>query len=149
MRGFRDLNIGLRLACGFGLLLLLAGLSFGLSGWRFQQLGNTLERIVEEDWTKARAAALIDAQTRANARRTMELLLVTDPTQAQAVRAHIARNKQRIDEALATLERLVRLPEARRHWPPCRPTAPPTCAASPRWLPRCRRATATAPPAAC
>ena len=113
MRGFRDLNIGLRLACGFGLLLLLAGLSFGLSGWRFQQLGNTLERIVEEDWTKARAAALIDAQTRANARRTMELLLVTDPTQAQAVRAHIDSNKQRIDEALATLERLVRLPEGK------------------------------------
>jgi len=113
MRGFRDLNIGLRLACGFGLLLLLAGLSFGLSGWRFQQLGNTLERIVEDDWTKARATALIDAQTRANARRTMELLLVTDPTQAQAVRAHIAGNKQRIDEALATLERLVRLPEGK------------------------------------
>jgi methyl-accepting chemotaxis protein len=113
MRGFRDLNIGLRLGLGFGLLLLLMGLSMALSGWRFQQLGGTLERIVEEDWAKARAAAVIDATTRANARRTMELLLVTDATQAQAIRSHIGRNKQRIDEALATLERLVRLPEGK------------------------------------
>ena len=110
MRSLQNLSIARRLGLGFGLLLMLMAAAVGLATVQFQRLSQTLERIVEQDWAKARAAAQIDAQTRANARRTMELLLVTDAGQAQAARTAIGHSKQRIDEALATLERLVHLP---------------------------------------
>jgi methyl-accepting chemotaxis protein len=111
MNRIKNLGIGVRLGTGFGLLLLLMALAIVGSGLRFGELGQTLHRIVDEDWAKAQAAATIDATTRANARRTMELLLLTDADQAAAVREHIRKNKQRIDQALATLDRLVVLPE--------------------------------------
>jgi methyl-accepting chemotaxis protein len=113
VNSFRNLGIGVRLGWGFGALLLLMALVIGLSSQRFGAVGQTLQRIVEQDWAKAEAAATIDATTRANARRTMELLLVTDADQAAAVRSHVEHNKQRIDAALATLERLVYKPEGR------------------------------------
>jgi methyl-accepting chemotaxis protein len=113
VRFIKHLSIGTRLGLGFGLLLVLMAAALGLSGLRFQDTSHTLHRIVDEDWAKARAVATVDALTRANARRTMELLLVTDATQAQAARGHIRQNKARIDEALSILDRLVRLPEGK------------------------------------
>ena len=114
MRGMKHLNIGSRLALGFGLLLVLMASALVLSGFRFQGLSHTLSTIVDEDWEKARAVADVDSLTRANARRTMELLLVADASQAQAVRAYMQKNKARIDEALAKLDQLVRLPEGKQ-----------------------------------
>ena len=106
MGGIRHWRIGARLAAGFGLLLILIAGAIGLSGWRLQEVGQGLQRMVDEDWARARAVAQIDALTRANARRTMELLLVTDPAQLAAVRAHVQQNKQHIDAALSVLDRL-------------------------------------------
>lgn len=113
MSPIHHLRIGTRLAAGFGLLLVLMAASLGSSGWRFQDLAHTFTQIVDEDWTKARAVADVEALTRANARYTMELLLVTDVARAQAARAHIQKNKSRIDDALSTLDRLVRRPEGK------------------------------------
>lgn len=110
MNSFRHLGIGLRLGLGFGALLALMVLAIGLSILRFGQVGQTMHRIVDEDWVKAQAASTIDATARANARHTMELLLVTDPDRAATVHGHIQNNKLRIDEALATLDRLVHRP---------------------------------------
>ena len=56
---------------------------------------------------------MIDATTRANARRTMELVLATDAQHLQAIKAAIATNKKTIDEAIATLDKLVHLPEGK------------------------------------
>jgi methyl-accepting chemotaxis protein len=113
MTPLRHLAIGMRLALGFGLLLVLMAAALGLSGLRFQSLGHTFDRIVDQEWTKARAVADVEALTRANARYTMELLLVADATQAQAALGHIRQNKGRIDDALGTLDRLVQLPEGK------------------------------------
>ena len=109
----KNLSISVRLALGFGSLLVLMALAIGLSSLRFQAASDTLRRIVDEDWAKARAVASIDALTRANARRTMELLLITEAAQAQATRRHIQQNKSGIDAALSTLDRLVRMPEGK------------------------------------
>ncbi len=114
MSSMKNLNIGTRLALGFGLILVLMASALLLSGFQFRGLGHTLSKIVDEDWEKALAVADVDAYTRANARRTMELLLVADASQAQAVRAHMQQNKARIDEALAKLDLLVRLPEGKQ-----------------------------------
>ncbi|KPF49533.1 hypothetical protein D621_14860 [beta proteobacterium AAP51] len=111
--GLKNLSIGSRLGLGFGLLLILMASVLLLSGLRFQGLGQTLKRVVDEDWAKALAVADVNALTRANARRTMELLLVTDASQAQAVRAHMKQNKARIDDALSKLDQLIRLPEGK------------------------------------
>ncbi len=113
MNHLRHLGIGTRLAFGFGLLLVLTALALTLSGLRFQSLGQTFDRIADEDWVKARAVAEVDALTRANTRYTMELLLVNDAAQAQAALGHIQQNKRRIDDSLAALDRLVRLPEGK------------------------------------
>ncbi len=113
MRFLKHLSIGTRLGLGFGLLLVLMATVLGLSGVRFEDTSRTLHQVVDEDWAKARAAATVDVLTRANARRTMELLLVTDTAQAQAARGHIQQNKARIDEALSILDRLVRLEEGK------------------------------------
>jgi len=111
---FQNLRIGVRLAWGFGLLIFLSLVAIAVATVRFTQVGEVNTRIIELEWVKAEAANTINATTRANARRTMELLVVTDPAQAAHVRARIAENKKTIDDALATLERLIYLPEGKQ-----------------------------------
>ena len=111
---FQNLRIGVRLAWGFGLLIVLTLLAIAVAIVRFGQVSEVNTRIIESDWVKADAANTINATTRANARRTMELLIATEPAQLAQVRARIADNKQTIDDALATLDRLVSLPEGKQ-----------------------------------
>jgi len=108
-----DWKIGTRLGLTFGLLIvmMLTMVATGLVQFGAVARGNT--RIIEEDWVKADAANAINASTRANARRTMELVLVTDAAQLQAVRADIGANRKAIDDALALLDEKVRLPEGK------------------------------------
>ena len=108
-----DWKIGTRLGLAFGLLIvmMLGVVVIGLV--RFGTVGTVNSRIIEEDWVKAEAANMIDATTRANARRTMELVLATDAQHLQAIKAAIATNKKTIDEAVATLDKLVHLPEGK------------------------------------
>jgi methyl-accepting chemotaxis protein len=113
MSVIRNLNIGPRLGLGFGLLLVLLAVALGLSVTRLAQLGDTIGLIVGEEWAKAGAAATIDTTTRANARRTMELFFVRDAAHAASVRERISHNKKIIDEALATLDRLVHREDAK------------------------------------
>ena len=111
---FQNLRIGMRLALGFGLLIAFTVLAIALAVLRFSQVAEVNTRIIESDWVKAEAANSINATTRANARRTMELLIVSDPAQLAKVRERIAANKKNIDEALLTLDKLVYLPEGKQ-----------------------------------
>ena len=108
-----DWKIGTRLGLAFGLLIvmMLGVVVIGLV--RFGTVGTVNSRIIEEDWVKAEAANMIDTTTRANARRTMELVLATDAQHLQAIKAAIATNKKTIDEAVATLDKLVHLPKGK------------------------------------
>jgi len=110
---FNNQRVSVRLGIGFGLLLLLMALSMGLATLHFSQVGDQVEHIVKQEWVKAEAAATVDSTTRANARRTMELFLQTDPDKLALVRARIADNKKTISEALALLDKLVVLPEGK------------------------------------
>ncbi len=111
---FQNLRIGVRLGWGFGLLIVLTVVAIAVAILRFSQVGEVNTRIIESDWVKAEAANTINATTRANARRTMELLIVSDPAQLAKVRERIAANKKNIDEALVTLDKLVYLPEGKQ-----------------------------------
>jgi methyl-accepting chemotaxis protein len=113
MRSFANLKIGVRLGFGFGLLITMMIFMVAIGLVRFAQVGEVNTRIIEQDWVKAEAANVINATTRANARRTMELLITTEPARVAQIRQSIDGNKATIDQALATLDRLIYLPEGR------------------------------------
>jgi len=95
-----NLKIGTRLGLGFGLLIVMLLAVILLALWRFSQIGEVNSRIIEKDWVKAEAANVINATTRANARRTMELIIVGDVSQLARIKERIAENKKTIDVAL-------------------------------------------------
>ena len=107
------LKIGTRLGLAFGLLILMM-LGIALIGvLRLGNVGEINARLIEDDWVKAEAANAIDTTTRANARRTMELVIVSDAERLKQVKAAIARNKKTIDDAVAVLDEKVHLPEGK------------------------------------
>lgn len=108
-----DMKIGTRLGLTFGLLIVMMLAIVVVGVLRFGSVADLNTRIIEDDWVKAEAASTINVTTRANARRTMELVLATDAGQIQAIKADIAVNKKTIDDALALLDRKVYLPEGK------------------------------------
>ena len=113
MKNFADLRIGTRLGLGFGLLILVMLGLIGLALAQFGRADAINTRIIDSEWVKADAANTVNATTRANARRTMELLIAADPTQLGHIKARIEENKKTISDALATLDKLVNLPEGK------------------------------------
>ena len=106
-------RIGVRLAFSFAAILLLMVVSVGVSIQRFGHVRDGTRQLIEIEWVKFDAAATIDGLARANARRTMELLLAHDAAQLARVRERIADNRRQIDEALVTLDKLVARPKGR------------------------------------
>ena len=113
MQWFLNQKIGIRLGIGFGLVTAMMVAMAAVAVLRFQEVSDVNARIIEKDWIKAEAANAINATTRANARRTMELVLATDQLQIDKVKLAINENKETINRALASLEELVVLPEGK------------------------------------
>ncbi len=110
---FNDLKIGVRMGAGFGLLISMMLVMALVSVMRFGDVAEINDRIIEKDWVKAEAANVINATTRANARRTMELVIATSPEQTATIKQSIEANKKTIAQALETLEKLIYLPEGK------------------------------------
>lgn len=110
--GIKNLRIGSRLALGFGLLLAMMMMAILVAVLQFVAIGEANDRI-DRNWATAEAANLINATTQANARHTMALLIATDPAQLVRINATIKSSKKIVDEAIATLERLVYLPDGK------------------------------------
>lgn len=108
-----NLGIGIRLSLGFGFLLVLIVIANAVAVVQFSAISTINTRIIERDWVKAEAANTINATTRAQVRRTLEIVLATDPAQIAKADAHIASNKKIIEDAFAILEKLVFLPEGK------------------------------------
>ena len=111
--GLNNLRIGVRMGLGFGLLIAMMLAMVVVSVLRFAEVGDINDRIIEKDWVKADAANTIDTTTRANARRTMELVIATGPEQVLRIQKDIEANKKTIAAALDTLDQLIYLPEGR------------------------------------
>jgi methyl-accepting chemotaxis protein len=101
------MTLGARLGAGFGAVLALMGVMIVLAALRFGSVGEATDKMIERDLTKAEAAADIDAATRDNARRTLELLLIDDKAQTDKVRLAIAANRKQVSEALEVMDKLV------------------------------------------
>lgn len=104
---FSNFKIGKQVAAGFGLVLFLLLLVVATGLQRFQAVGDATTALVDEDWAIAKASAIIDMMTRANARRTLELFIAPDDVYCTTVRDKIATNRHEVDGALATLRSLV------------------------------------------
>ena len=101
------LKIGTRLGIGFGLLIVM----MLITNMRFATEGEINSRITDKDWIEGEAPNAINDTTQANARRTMEPLIATDRSQVARVNERIEANKKTINEVLATLDKLIDLPE--------------------------------------
>lgn len=104
------MKIGFRLAIGFGVVLVLMATLIIVSFFRLTSIDTAATGMIEQDWVKAEAANTVNVLTRANARRNLELLIATDPSQLTDIRARIDSNKKIITEQLQTLEKLVYAP---------------------------------------
>src|SRR5580765_5720210 len=100
MKLFKDLKLGTRLGIGFATVLLLMGTIIALATSRLHSIGEISDRIITKDWVKADAAATINATTRSNARRSMELLLAVDKGQVDKIHLTIETNRKKITDAL-------------------------------------------------
>ncbi len=107
------LSLRTLLVTGFGILIGVLCLSTGLSALRLNGIGTLSEGLIHQDWEKAEAANFLNTRTRANALRTMELLITTDRADRERIHAEIASNKAAIDGSLEKLEKLVSRPEGR------------------------------------
>jgi methyl-accepting chemotaxis protein len=113
MNLIRNLNIGPRLGVGFGIVLAFMAVMILMAVTRFNSVGQATGSILHKDWIKADAAATLNATTRANAQRTMELFFVTDEDHFARVHDAIDTNKKVVTEALATLDKLVYAPQGK------------------------------------
>ncbi|WP_394788606.1 methyl-accepting chemotaxis protein [Rhodoferax sp.] len=110
---FANIKVVTRLNLGFGLILALLLLVVAVATLRLGELGQINRRMVDEGLVKSAAASTVNATTKANARRTMELFFITDPAQAANTYAQIDANKKTIAESLQTLDKLEQSSEGR------------------------------------
>ena len=110
---FNDLKIGTRLGTIFAVILVMMFVIIAIAVNRFNIVGEITTSMIERDWVKAEAANTINLTTRANARRSLELLLTQEPAKTAKLKAHIVENKKTIDQALIQLDALLFLPEGK------------------------------------
>jgi methyl-accepting chemotaxis protein len=103
---FGNLKIGVRLAAGFGIMMVLMLAILLVSVSRFLSFSADNKQIIEQDWVMAGAATAIDTAARDDVRRTLALF-ISDRDQRAVSYARIDSNKKAIDAALASLEKLV------------------------------------------
>lgn len=100
-------KITLRLGTGFGLLLVLMAGVIVVGSTRLGQVGQINQRLIEKNWANAAATNTVAATTAANAHEAMELIIAPDKERFAKTSGRIAANKKAVDDALATLERLL------------------------------------------
>ncbi|MFT0172205.1 methyl-accepting chemotaxis protein [Paraburkholderia mimosarum] len=113
LKNLRNARIGIRLGASFGLVLMLMTLLIVVGLSRMTSIGKINDSIIHKEWVKADAAQTINAMTRANARRTMELFITSDKDNTASIYQKIEDNKKTIGNALETLDQLVDQPEGR------------------------------------
>jgi methyl-accepting chemotaxis protein len=106
--GFANLNVGMRLAIGFGLLLaILLGIG-GISWMRLSQLHSVVSHLVSDDWEKARITMEMEIRTRDNAMKMGRILMLGNDTAAiDALKVRIAENSKANSAGLEKLESMI------------------------------------------
>ena len=98
-----NLNIGTRLGAGFAVVLVLVVVIAAVGMYSLSVVGTVSQNVINDDWVKLQAVNAINASTRDNARRNMELFFVHGDSRQQ-IRDSIQANKKAIDDAVAILD---------------------------------------------
>ena len=113
---FSNLNVGTRLALGFGLLLAILLAIGGMSWMRLSQLHDAVSHLVSDDWEKARITMEMEIRTRDNAMKAARIMMLdNDVAGIDALKAQIAENSRANGAGLEKLETLVREPEPKAY----------------------------------
>ena len=107
------MKISTRLSLGFGLILSMMTIMVFINFFRLQSIEEINEKIIDKDIVKLEAANAVNLGTRANARRTLELLVTSDLTRRKIIQERIEFNKKTIADAMEILDTLVYLPEGK------------------------------------
>jgi len=109
----KNFKIGVRLGVGFGLvLLLLIGITV-LGVTRMAVLSGNTDELINRDVAKVQLALALDAAYRANSRRFLELLIVTDKAQVAKIMERIEDNLKTANQSIEKLEPKLFLPEGK------------------------------------
>lgn len=107
-----DWKIGTRLGITFGLLIVMLLLIVGIGLLRMGTVADINRQLIAEDWQKAEATNTVSISTRTIARRALEFV-VADAKDMPAIKSDIMAQRKVIDDAMATLDQLVRRPDAK------------------------------------
>lgn len=100
-------KLALRLAAGFGVVLLLMATMIGVGFTQFTHVGETNRQLIERDWINADAINAITATTGANAHEAMSLLLAEEAMHFAEISGRIDSNRRKVEAALATLNKAI------------------------------------------
>ena len=110
----RDWRIGVRLAVGFGLVILMMLVIVVLSVLRIDSLAATTSNIIDSDWAKAKAANTLRAISLNNGLRTLEIYASEDASTRKKLRESRASAIGEFNENYKFLQDTVKLPQARQ-----------------------------------
>ena len=108
-----NMKISTRLGLGFGLVLFMMTIMIIINFARLKNIEEANTKIIDKDLVKLEAANNVSLGARANARRTLELLVTSDPSKRKHIQERIEVNKKTITDALEILDALVYLPEGK------------------------------------
>jgi methyl-accepting chemotaxis protein len=103
----KHMKIGMRLALGFGAVILLVVAMAGMSLTRLAEMDRITQGIVTKDWQKTVLANDIVGVANENGRANMEILLVTDLEARNKILERIDSNTQKITELLEKLDGMI------------------------------------------
>ncbi len=108
------LTLKVKLAAAFAVVVLLAAGGMLAGIMNLGDLNASVERIVEEDWVKARAANRVLDVANDNALANLELVLADSVTRQDSLRGRIAGNVETITKELDALAPMVTTEEGKR-----------------------------------
>jgi methyl-accepting chemotaxis protein len=103
----KHIKIGMRLALGFGAVILLVVAMAGMSLTRLAEMHRITEDIVTKDWQKTVLVNEIVDVANENGRANMEMLLVTDLETRNKILERIDSNTQKVTELLEKLDGMI------------------------------------------
>ena len=100
----KHMKIGMRLALGFGAVILLVVVMAGMGLTRLANMHRITDNIVTKDWQKTVLVNEIIDVANENGRANLEMLLVTDLEARNKILARIDSNTQKVTELLEKLD---------------------------------------------
>jgi methyl-accepting chemotaxis protein len=104
---FSGLKVSVRLAIGFGLLLIASAIIGAIVFSRLSHIDSVVTHMSTQQWEKARIAMEMETRTRDNLAKSLQVLVANDDGVVQRLRTEMENNSRANTAGLEQLERLV------------------------------------------